>query len=165
MWGILRPSMRSLGYVQFWSGSLQALGIWLLHGWLTNLISITRRCRLASCCLWLDLPSCGAAIIALTWTGILRIGEVLGGIGYILLQVPEPKTRGRGARHQSARIDPIDIVLLISTVFAGNSADQKLWPYSAATLRRRFGQLLSALRLQSKVVNGIRPWRSHIPFE
>jgi hypothetical protein len=95
----------------------------------------------------------------------LRIGEVLGGIGYILLQVPEPKTRGRGARHQSARIDPIDIVLLISTVFAGNSADQKLWPYSAATLRRRFGQLLSALRLQSKVVNGIRPWRSHIPFE
>ena len=43
-------------------------------------------------------------------------------------------------------------------MFAGYSADQKPWPYSAATLRRRFGQLLCALGLQSKVVNGIRPY-------
>ena len=80
------------------------------------------------------------------------------GVGYILLRVPESKTRGRGARHQSARVDPSDIVLLISGVFGGYAATQKLWPFSAATLRRRFGQLLSAVGLQSKVVNGIRPY-------
>eukprot|EP00435_Cladocopium_sp_Y103_P061652 s470_g23.t1 len=113
-----------------------------------------------------------AALIALTWAGILRIGEVLGakrgdlilptdsapGVEYILLRVPEPKTRGRGARHQSARVDPIDMVMLISGVFGKYAADQKLWPFSAATLRRRFGQLLSALGLPSKVVNGVRPY-------
>lgn len=113
-----------------------------------------------------------AALIALAWNGILRIGEVIGacrkdlilpsdsapGVEYILLRVPEPKTRGRGARHQSARVDPSDMVLLISSVFGGYAASQRLWPFSAATLRRRFGQLLSAIGLPFRVVNGVRPY-------
>ena len=112
------------------------------------------------------------ALIALTWSGVLRIGEVLGayrrdlflpselapGCDFILLRVPEPKTRGRGARHQSARIDPADLVLLISSVFLHYGSDQKLWPYSAATLRRKFSQLLAAVGLQTKVVGGVRPF-------
>lgn len=56
-----------------------------------------------------------AAIWLMTWIGLLRIGEVLEavrsdlllprdsapGIEHILLRIREPKTRGRGARHQS----------------------------------------------------------------
>ena len=112
------------------------------------------------------------ALIALTWSGVLKIGEVLGayrrdlflpselapGCDFMLLRVPEPKTRGRGARRQSARIDPADLVLLISSVFLRYGSDQKLWPYSAATLRRKFSQLLAAVGLQTKVVGGVRPF-------
>ena len=64
-----------------------------------------------------------AALLLMTWTGILRIGEVLAaqrgdlilpqdsapGIEYALLQIRLPKTRGSAARHQSARIDPKDV--------------------------------------------------------
>eukprot|EP00438_Fugacium_kawagutii_P012387 Skav215492 [mRNA] locus=scaffold165:504149:505252:+ [translate_table: standard] len=113
-----------------------------------------------------------ACIISLTWTGILRIGEVLAatrkdlilpmdaapGVDFALLRVPEPKTRGRGARHQSARIDPVDIVFLLTTVFGKLHGDQKLWPFSAATLRRRFVQLQMGLGLQTRPVNGTRPF-------
>ena len=113
-----------------------------------------------------------AALIAMTWSGILRIGEVLGafrrdlylpedmapGCDFILLRVPEPKARGRGARHQSARIDPADIVLLVVAVFRNYGPDQKLWPFSSATLRRKFSQLLTAVGLQTKVVAGVRPF-------
>eukprot|EP00438_Fugacium_kawagutii_P026137 Skav233834 [mRNA] locus=scaffold2623:156193:158361:+ [translate_table: standard] len=113
-----------------------------------------------------------AAVIALTWCGVLRIGEVLSalrrdlvlssdsapGIEYILLRVPEPKTRGRGARHQSARVDPADMVALISAVFGKLSENQKLWPHAASTLRKRFSQLLAGLNLQTKAQNGTRPY-------
>ena len=75
-----------------------------------------------------------------------------------MLRVPEPKTRGKGARHQAARIDPSDIVSLIAGVFRNFDADQKLWGLSAATLRRRFSQLLGAVGLQTRAVAGIRPF-------
>ena len=54
----------------------------------------------------------------MTWSGILRVGEVLNGlrsdhilpcdstagIDYVLFQIRQSKTRGSAARHQSARI-------------------------------------------------------------
>lgn len=60
-----------------------------------------------------------AAIIALGWCGVLRIGEILQayredlilpadaapGVWYALLKIKLPKTRGRAARHQSSRVD------------------------------------------------------------
>ena len=102
-----------------------------------------------------------ASIIALTWSGILRIGEVLmaqrkdlilpmdmaPGCNYALLRIKRPKTRGRSAKHQSARVDPSDIVTLLSATYGKMHDDQYLWPYSAATLRRRFNSLLKALDL------------------
>eukprot|EP00438_Fugacium_kawagutii_P004405 Skav208533 [mRNA] locus=scaffold3037:172332:179238:+ [translate_table: standard] len=113
-----------------------------------------------------------AAILGLTWAGLLRIGEVTAacrkdlilpsdaapGVSYILLRIEEPKTRGRGARHQSARVDPSDLVQLISAVFRRHSPSQKLWGYSAQTLRRRFCQLLAAVGLPCRAVNGARPY-------
>ena len=108
----------------------------------------------------------------MAWSGLLRIGEVIGavradlilpeesapGIDYILLRIAEPKTRGRGARHQAARIEPSDLVLLIAAVFRRHGPSQKLWPLSAQTLRRRFHQLQTGLGLSTKAKGGFRPY-------
>ena len=113
-----------------------------------------------------------AAIWLMTWIGLLRIGEVLEavrsdlllprdsapGIEHILLRIREPKTRGRGARHQSTRIEPQDAVALISQVFQDFAPSDKLWSFSAATLRRRFVCLLTALGLPVRPCNGARPF-------
>ncbi len=102
-----------------------------------------------------------AAILSMTWAGVMRIGEVVYAtrrdlvlptdsapdIDYILVRIKEPKSRGRAARHQSARIDPSDIVSLITKVFKGFAPSDRLWPSSAGTLRRRFNSLLTAVGL------------------
>ena len=38
------------------------------------------------------------------------------GTGYVLLKIKEPKTRGRHAKHQAARVDPADTVELLDLV-------------------------------------------------
>ena len=62
-----------------------------------------------------------AAVFALAWAGLLRIGEALNayrrdlilprdaapGTDFVLLQISSPKTRGRAAKHQAAHIDPL----------------------------------------------------------
>ena len=102
-----------------------------------------------------------AGIFLLTWTGLMRIGETLNayrrdlilprdaapGTSFVLVRITTPKTRGRTARHQSARIDQIDVVEYLSAVFGGFSKDQKLWSMSASTLRKRMNLLQAALGL------------------
>ena len=71
-----------------------------------------------------------AGIFLLTWAGLLRIGEVFGayrrdlilpqerrGTLCALLRITTPKTRGRAARHQSARIDQSDLVRISGSRF------------------------------------------------
>lgn len=113
-----------------------------------------------------------AAVLALTWAGILRIGEVLlatrgdlilpddsaPGTPYILLKIKSPKTRGRAAQHQAARVDAKDFVLLITKVYENLGDDEPLWPFSAATLRKRFESLLGAVGLSAKPTGGQRPF-------
>ncbi len=115
-------------------------------------------------CLWWGWPL-EAAIFALAWNGILRIGEVLmslrkdlvlpedsmPGVNFVLLRIRAPKTRGRAAKHQAARVDPIDMIQLISGVFGDLPPDRPLWPYSAATLRKRFTAVLQSLGLPESV--------------
>ncbi|CAL1161226.1 unnamed protein product [Cladocopium goreaui] len=117
---------------------LAIMSVALLSGWLTE-----------------------AAIFGLTWAGILRIGETLqatrsdlilprdavAGTNYVLLKICQPKTRGKHAKHQAARVDPADIVALLDLAFARVAPESKLWPGSAATLTRRFGDLMRALQL------------------
>eukprot|EP00435_Cladocopium_sp_Y103_P060998 s1156_g22.t1 len=100
-----------------------------------------------------------AALIAMTWTGVLRIGETLNalrsdlilpedaapGTLTALLNIRLPKTRGRAARHQSTRIDPSDIVALLVSAFSRLGPDEALWPWSPQRLRKRFALLLAAL--------------------
>lgn len=97
-----------------------------------------------------------ASVLGLAWAGILRIGEVLmadgadlvlpedtaPGTSFAILKIKYPKTRGRAARHQAARVDPPDVVALLAAVYGGFEKPQKLWPYSAATLRKRMSALL-----------------------
>ncbi len=113
-----------------------------------------------------------ASVIALTWSGILRVGEVLmaqrsdlilptdmaPGSSFALLRIKRPKTRGRAAKHQSARVDPADVVRLLTATYGRLPRDSYLWPFSAATLRKRFGCLLRALDLPSHRENGIHPY-------
>ena len=102
-----------------------------------------------------------AAIFGMTWAGLLRIGETLNalrsdlilpddaapGTSYALLQIRAPKTRGRSARHQAARIDPCDIVKLLAAVFGPLPQGAKLWPFSDGVLRRRLRTILHRLCL------------------
>ena len=113
-----------------------------------------------------------AAIFALTWSGILRIGETLAatrgdlilpcdaapGTSYALLRILQPKTRGPLAKHQSARIGPSDIIRLLTAVYRNYNSDTKLWSFSSQTLRRRLNQLLAALGLPVEKAPGVVPF-------
>ena len=102
-----------------------------------------------------------AAMISMAWCGLMRIGEALAatradlilpsdaapGVSYALVQIKEPKTRGRAAKHQVARIDPRDIVLLLELVYRNYAPGQRLWHMSPSSFRKRFNQLQHALGL------------------
>ena len=102
-----------------------------------------------------------AALFGLAWAGLLRPGEILcarrsdlilprdaaPGTKHALLVIRNPKTRGRAARHQSARVDPADIIELLDAVFGNLPGHVLLWRQSAATLRRRLEQIQERLGL------------------
>ena len=102
-----------------------------------------------------------ACIFLLSWTGLLRIGEAIcatrgdlvlprdsaPGTSFALLRIRLPKTRGLAARHQAARIDPEDVLALLTAVYGDFPRDKKLWPFSSSTLRKRFNSLQAALGL------------------
>lgn len=113
-----------------------------------------------------------ASLLLMTWTGILRIGEALAalrkdlvlpqdaapGTWFALLQIRQPKTRGSAARHQSARIDPADVVALLTATFGKLPRESRLWPFSGQTLRRRFQMLQRALGLPLVKIGGQAPF-------
>ena len=102
-----------------------------------------------------------SSLFLLSWCGVLRIGEALNakrkdlvlpcdgvpGRAFALLQIQQPKTRGTAAKHQAARIDPGDVVRLLTSVFGKIGRDEMLWQASSAVLRRRFTMLQKALGL------------------
>ena len=112
---------------------------------------------LSTCLLWGWVKEAG--IFALAWGGLLRIGEavqarradlilpqdVLGLQSFILLRIQEPKTRLRMARHQAAKVEPEDLVRLITLAFGSTSPSEQLWQKSSQTLRRRLDSVLERL--------------------
>ena len=78
---------------------------------------------------------------------------------YAFVIIPRPKTRRLAARQQTARIDPVDAVRLITATFARLQPADRLWPLSLRAFRSRFEALLSALGLPTKGENsgGGRP--------
>ena len=105
-----------------------------------------------------------AAIFALAFGGLLRIGEIISAtrsdlilpsdvdqsIDYALLRVGEPKTRFRAARHQAAKLEQVDLIEVVRIGFGSLRPDQKLWPMSGSTLRLRLTKLLDRLKLPTK---------------
>ena len=116
---------------------------------------------LTTCLLWGWVKEAG--LFALSWGGLLRIGEatsmvrenlvlprdVLFSQLHILARIEEPKTRMRMARHQAARVEQSDLVQLISLAFGGLAPQCKLWPQSSQTLRRRFDLVLERLGIST----------------
>ena len=102
-----------------------------------------------------------AGVLALSWGGIARIGEVFASLrrnlilpadvgfttSFVLLEIMEPKTRFRAARHQVAKVDQCQLVELVSIAFRDLKPEQKLWPFSPQTMRARFKKLLEATGL------------------
>ena len=113
-----------------------------------------------------------AAVFALTWSGLLRIGETLAATrddlvlpcdaaretGFALLRILQPKARGRVARHQSSRIDPVDVIRLLTAVYKHSNRDSKLWNFSSTTLGRRMNLLPKALGLPTGRSQGVTPY-------
>ena len=109
-----------------------------------------------------------AALFAMSFGGLLRIGEAtkakrrdlvfpsdaLGSQRFILVRINEPKTRGRAARHQSAKIEASDLVSIIALAFEGLPKDALLWPHMSQTLRRRFDHVLTRLRIPTDKTRG-----------
>ena len=105
-----------------------------------------------------------AAVILMGWAGVLRVGEILAasrrelvlpcdavpGTTFALLIIRQPKTRGRTAKHQAARIDQEDIISFLTAMYKNSKPEEMLWPFSAATLRKRFGSLMTALSLPTR---------------
>ena len=112
---------------------------------------------LSTCLLWGWKAEAG--IFALAFGALLRIGEavfatrnclilpkdLLNLQTFILLRIPEPKTRLRAARHQSAKVEAADLVQLIDMAFQDLPPSSRLWPLSAQTLRRRLDSALERL--------------------
>jgi len=120
-----------------------------------------------------------ASIFLMTWCGVLRIGEVLQalradlvlpcdaapGFPGAILQIRQPKTRGSAARHQAARIDPEDIVALLTAVFRRKPRQERLWVLSPSTLRKRFATLQNALGMPVKSLGKQVPYTTLLAFE
>lgn len=115
---------------------------------------------------WRDV----AGMLALGFGGLLRPGEMVAArrsdlllprdVGFstffALISIREPKSRFTYARHQSTKIDSEDLVDVLDLAFGDVPPHEKLWRYSAQTLRNRFKSLLSALTLQTWSVPGSR---------
>ena len=113
-----------------------------------------------------------ASLIMLGWAGVLRAGELFAafradlvlprdaapGTYHALFKIRQPKTRGRAAKHQAVRIDPSDVVALLSAVFGNLSSAEPLWPLSPATLRKRFSLLQASLGLGLQTKPGGMPF-------
>eukprot|EP00438_Fugacium_kawagutii_P025642 Skav209573 [mRNA] locus=scaffold281:153023:156322:- [translate_table: standard] len=102
-----------------------------------------------------------AAIFALAWGMLLRIGELVNAfrkdlifpadvrhsIDHALLRIKEPKTRFRAARHQYSKLEYPDLLEVAWLGLGALNSYEKLWPFSPSTLRSRLNRILQRLGL------------------
>lgn len=102
-----------------------------------------------------------AAIFALAWGGLFRVGEIIAAtradlifpqdvmhsIDHVLLKIKEPKTRFRAARHQSGKLEAPDLIEVCWIGLGDLKSGDRLWHGSASTLRSRLDKALSRLGL------------------
>lgn len=153
----LRPSLRRV-----LQGAWDLAFTWLREEPPTHHVAIPWQallCLVSTAYLW-NWPRV-AGVLALSWGGITRIGEVLGAkrkhlvlpndlgrtIQYCLLQIQEPKTRFKAARHEVAKLDQPQLLKVVETAFESLSPEQALWPLSPQTLKNRFQKLVERVGL------------------
>eukprot|EP00438_Fugacium_kawagutii_P033656 Skav204053 [mRNA] locus=scaffold3:301963:308610:- [translate_table: standard] len=102
-----------------------------------------------------------AALYALAWGAVLRMGEALKAcrgdlvfpqdVGFttdhILLRIMEPKTRFRAARHQTGKVEQPDLIQVIWLGLGDLKPHEKLWNQSSSTLRSRLDRVMLRLGL------------------
>ena len=112
-----------------------------------------------------------AGIIALCFSGILRVGEGLKAYRrdlllpsdslflntFALLAIEESKTRFSVARHQCAKIDAPDMLRILTLAFEHLLPNEFLWAFSSQTFRNRFKSLQASIGLPTTVLNGCKP--------
>jgi len=112
-----------------------------------------------------------AAVFALAWGALLRIGEVVEALradlilpsdvsytnSFALLRILEPKTRFRAARHQAGKLEHADLLYVVQIGFGKLKPWERLWPLSSSTLRSRLSKLLTKLGLPSKPQDSPKP--------
>ena len=85
--------------------------------------------------------------------------DVLHTVSYALFIIVDPKTRSRFAKQQVGRVDPPDLVALLSSTFGKLMPHEKLWPLSVASLRNRFCLVIQRLGIPNsrEALGGLRP--------
>ncbi|CAE7225066.1 unnamed protein product [Symbiodinium sp. CCMP2592] len=110
-----------------------------------------------------------AGCFALAFGGLLRIGEVIqckrsslvlpsdvcDTQKYILVRIEEPKTRHKGPRHQTAKVEAADLVSVTELAFEHFQRGELLWPLSPQTLRKRLDSILKRIGA-SPAPHGVR---------
>ena len=61
--------------------------------------------------------------------------DALGAQDFII-KINEPKTRGRAAKHQAAKVLATDLIAIIRLAFKELPKFTRLWPHSDQTLRK-----------------------------
>ena len=65
-------------------------------------------------------------------------GDVNNSVKHLLLRIVDPKARFRAARHQVGKMEQPDLILVVQLGFGDLRKEERLWPFSSATLRQRF---------------------------
>ena len=73
------------------------------------------------------------------------------------IKIPEPKTKFRGARTQTARCDDVWIIRVCEKLFQSLSSQEHLWPASSHCYARRWKAIGAALGLCTTVAKGMTP--------
>lgn len=79
-------------------------------------------------------------MLAATRAELILPTDAVPGTSFALLIVKQPKTRGRSAKHHE----------FLTAMYGRSDPSDKLWPFSASTLRKRFSRLLAALELPER---------------
>ena len=77
----------------------------------------------------------------------------------LILQLHHVKSRTRGAKFQSVRLEEPHVITFIKKCFVSMSQDERLWPFSVNLFRTRFQQVLQATCHTPKLVfpSSLRP--------
>jgi hypothetical protein len=114
-----------------------------------------------------------SALLLLGFTALLRTSEfalcqrqwlvfprdVLYDVAFLMVIIPEPKTRLTMAKQQSVRVDYHEVITFLESTFGNLAPHERLWPLSTPALRRRFVLLCQAMGLptQGRLPGGGRP--------